>query len=237
MKAKFVYIIFSIIFTVLNTGCDYFLQYPTPPVDYSGQIDSITDIDGNVYKTIGIGTQIWMAENLKTTRLNDGIKIPLIKEDTAWAYVYAPAYCFYNNDSALFGNTYGALYNFYAVNTEKLCPDGWRVPSKSDWEILSDFLGGDRKSAGKLKDIYGPYWQGPNPCFTNNLGFAALPGGFRETTSGKFLQVREKGSWWSSSFSNDFFATIRYMSYSSTFLGIEETRRSYGNSVRCVKEE
>ena len=109
---------------------------------------NVVDIDGNVYHTVTIGTQVWMVENLKTTRYNDGTAIPLVTDGTAWAALTTPGYCWYNNDSATYKNTYGALYNWYAVNTGKLAPTGWHVPTDSEWTVLTTYLGGESLQAG-----------------------------------------------------------------------------------------
>ena len=138
----------------------------------------VTDIDGNVYQTVTIGTQVWMVENLKTTRYIDGTAIPLDTNSSTWGGLTTPGYCWYN-DSAIYGNTYGALYNWYAVNTGKLAPAGWHVPTDSEWTVLTTYLGGETVAGGKLKDTGTTYWQSPNTGATNASGFLALPGGFR----------------------------------------------------------
>ena len=103
--------------------------------------ETMTDYDGNVYKTITIGTQTWMAENLKTTKYNDGIDIPLITNDTAWSNITTPAYSWYDNNSTNYKATYGALYNSYTIKTGRLCPLGWSVPNNDDWATLITYLG------------------------------------------------------------------------------------------------
>jgi uncharacterized protein (TIGR02145 family) len=148
--------------------------------------DSVSDIDGNIYKTIQIDTQTWMAENLKTTRFNDGSNMT------------AGAYHWYNNDPVSFKDTYGALYNWYAVNTGKLCPTGWHVPSDEEWKQLEMALGMSRASADTSYadfDVYGmgfrgtdqgtqmkatsgwSPWEGRDGNGTNTSGFSALPAG------------------------------------------------------------
>ena len=114
----------------------------SPVIFYPGSTyGSVSDIDGNLYKTIQIGSQIWMAENLKTTKFNDGADIPLVESNSEWSGLFVPGYCYYNIDPGSYKQIYGALYNWYAVNTGKLCPDGWRVPSSEDIEILNDNYG------------------------------------------------------------------------------------------------
>ncbi len=103
---------------------------------------AVTYVDGNVYNIVIIGTHVWMKENLKTTKYNDGSNIPLVIDSTTWVNLTTPGYCWYNNDATSHKNTYGALYNWYAVNTGKLCPAGWYVPSDTEWQTLMNYLGG-----------------------------------------------------------------------------------------------
>lgn len=167
---------------------------------------TVKDADGNVYHTVVIGTQVWMAENLKTTKFNDGTPITNIKEDTAWYNATVAAYCWYNNDT-VFRNIYGGLYNFAAVNTGKLAPVGWRVASKEDLDQLIAYLGGFEKAGGKLKstgtveDGTG-LWIAPNIGATNSSGFTALPNGMRNS-SGVFFFKGLYGYFWSSTLNDD----------------------------------
>ena len=106
--------------------------------DPNNTVNTVTDKDDNVYHTVTIGTQTWMAENLKTTKYNDGTAIPLVTDSTAWTSLLTPAYCWYNYDATTYKNTYGALYNWYAVNTGKLAPIGWHVATDAEWTTLTD---------------------------------------------------------------------------------------------------
>jgi hypothetical protein len=117
-------------------------------------VEQVTDIDGNVYRTLSIGNQIWMSENLKLKRFNDGTQIGT----TFTMLSQIPAYCWYNNDSASFNNTYGVLYNWYAVKTGKLCPVGWHIPSDSEWTTLGNYLGGSSVAGGKMKEAGIKHW-------------------------------------------------------------------------------
>ena len=112
---------------------------------------TVSDADGYVYHTVTIGAQVWMVENLKTTKYNDGTAIPLVTDSTAWAILTIPGYCWYNNDAVTYKATYGALYNWYAVNTGKLAPKGWHVPADAEWTKLITFLGGEDVAGGKMK--------------------------------------------------------------------------------------
>ena len=139
---------------------------------------TVTDIDGNVYKTITIGAQVWMKENLKVTKLNDGTAIELVINDDDWGISTSPGYCWYDNDVNN-KNLYGGLYNGYCVITGKLCPTGWHVPTDSEWTELSDYLGGDDVAGGKMKETGTTHWLSPNTDANNESGFTGLPGGYR----------------------------------------------------------
>ena len=163
-------------------------------IDYTGTISTLNDIDGNSYRTVTIGTQVWMAENLKTTRLNDGTSIPLVTSSTTWGTLLTPGYCLYNNNEA-FRSIYGVLYNWYTVNTGKLCPTGWHIPSNTEWTVLTDYLGGQSIAGGKLKETGTTHWTTPNTAATDEVDFTALPGGARGGT-GDFGSMGNYGYWW-----------------------------------------
>ena len=220
----------------LFTGCEIPNNGPNP--DFTGQVGQLTDIEGNVYKTIGIGTQIWMAQNLSTTRLNDGTLIPQIKSDSVWNFNPQIAYCWYNNDS-INGRIYGALYSYYAINSKKLCPVGWHVPEDFEWTILVNFLGGERKAGGKLKDYNTIYWNSPNICFANSYGFSALPGGIRIRSyiMGRFDLIGDRGFWWTSTSKKGFRSLSILLYYDNTSIGRSENSYGDGLSVRCVQDK
>ena len=146
----------------------------------------IADADGNTYKIIKIGDQVWTAENLRTTRYNDGTEIPLVTDYTAWTNLTTPSYAWTNND---IGNksVYGALYNWFVVKTCKLCPSGWHVPTDAEWTILENHLGGISVAGGKMKETGTEHWFAPNTDATNESGFTALPGGWRDGDNGSLL--------------------------------------------------
>jgi uncharacterized protein (TIGR02145 family) len=207
--------------------------------------DELSDIDGNVYKTLRIGTQTWMAENLRTTKYNDGTAIPLATDNTAWLNLTTPAYCWYNNDSATYGPTYGALYNWYTVNTGKLCPTGWHVPSDAEWKTLeiylglgmtqeqADVLGWRGTDQGtQLKNTSGWIWGNG----TNTSGFSALPGGGRYYYDGKFDGVGNKGVWWSSTKLEQGLACGRSLRYSEGNVLRFDGDMRLAYSVRCLRD-
>jgi uncharacterized protein (TIGR02145 family) len=195
---------------------------------------SVTDTDGNVYHTVTIGTQVWMAENLKTTKYNDGSPIPLVTASATWASLTTPGYCWYN-DSSTYGNTYGALYNWYAVNAGKLAPTGWHVPTDSEWEVLGNYLGGDNVAGGPLKEAGTTHWSFPNTGATNTSGFSALPGGCR-SYDGPFNYIGFSGYWWSSTAYGATNAWYRHMYYSNANVFRFYDSYTSGFSVRCVKD-
>src|SRR5690554_4692787 len=195
---------------------------------------SITDIDGNTYKTVTIGTQTWMAENLKVTKYNDGIAIPNVTDDTAWEELTTGALCDYDNTPSN-SETYGKLYNWHAVNTGKLCPTGWHVASDAEWTELTDYLGGTSVAGGKLKETGTTHWASPNTGATNETGFTALPGGYR-CGYGSFNGIGLGGYWWSAT---EYFATSAWArGLSSDYSGVFRSYdyEEFGFSVRCVRD-
>jgi uncharacterized protein (TIGR02145 family) len=194
---------------------------------------TVTDIDGNVYNTVVIGTQRWITENLKTTKLNDGTAIPLVTNGIAWNNLSTPGYCWYNNDSSTY-NSYGVYYNWFAVDTGNLCPIGWHVASDTDWIDLNNYLGGSTIAGGKLKAT--TLWNTPNTGATNETGFTALPGGYRGG-GGVFADMGNMGMWWTSSGTGfPFDAWLRGMNYNNSNLDRGTLAKYYGFSVRCIND-
>jgi uncharacterized protein (TIGR02145 family) len=194
---------------------------------------TVKDIDGNVYKTVTIGKQVWMAENLKTTKYNDNTSIPLVTENTAWESLTTPAYCWNKND-ATNKNRYGALYNWYTVGKNKLCPRGWHVPTDAEWTTLTTYLGGESVAGGKLKETGITHWESPNTGATNESGFKALAGGDREF--GTFSYIGYSGYWWSATGTNATEARYRYMAYHGSKVERNSIFKKMGYSVRCLRD-
>jgi Fibrobacter succinogenes major domain (Fib_succ_major). len=190
---------------------------------------SMTDQDGNFYKTVTIGTQTWMAENLRTMKYNDGTNIPLVTSGIAWNNLNTGAYCNYNNttNSDTIA-TYGRLYNWYAVNTGKLAPKGWHVPTQEEWDNLMTDLGGENKAWLKLKEVGEEHWQSQDNS-TNETGFTAVPSGFRRP-DGKFTHL---------GFCCDFWSTTE-CDFNNAYDGIIYRRdidhKLHGFSLRCVRD-
>jgi uncharacterized protein (TIGR02145 family) len=189
---------------------------------------TFTDIDGNLYHTVIIGSKIWMVENLKTTKYNDGTAIPLVTDQLAWHNLTTPGYCWYNNDAATYKNTYGALYNWYTVNTGNLAPAGWHIATDSEWNM-------GQSIGGSLKDTGTAHWLSPNTGATNSSGFAALPGGHRYMSDGNFNGIGSNGDWWSSTAYDAANSWESGMSSSNAYLNRTHNLNANGYSVRCVK--
>ncbi len=197
----------ALISVMVAFGIKYFKPIKETIAGVLQQKHVLKDIDGNVYKTITIGTQIWMAENLKTTRFNDGSAIPLVGDVNKWYRMYyshshEPAYCWYNNDATANKKTYGALYNWNTVNTNKLCPIGWHVPSDLEWTTLTNYLGGDKSAVDKLKEKGMTHWTSQNNSATNESGFTGLPSGIRNI-DGEFQNIGIGCFWWSATHDNE----------------------------------
>ena len=233
--------------TGLSTGTTYYLRsFATNSAGtaYGGQVSFITqglypttfsDIDGNVYHAVVIGTQVWMVENLKTTKYRNGNTITNVTTGTAWAASTTGAYCWYNNNST-YKALFGALYNWYAVyDSRGIAPLGWHVPTDAEWTTLTTFLSGESVSGGKLKETGTTHWSSPNTGATNETGFLALPGG-NINISGAFSLLLNNGFWWSSteySTTNSWFRTI--YSTNATMTRANDSKR-IGLSVRCIKD-
>jgi uncharacterized protein (TIGR02145 family) len=197
---------------------------------------TVTDIDGNIYNTITIDTKLWMAENLKTIKYNDGTAIPLVTDGAAWVALTTPGYCWYNNNAVTYKATYGALYNWYTVNTGKLCPTGWHVPTDTEWTTLTTYLGGVSVAGGKMKETGTSHWLSPNTGATNESGYTALAGGYRYFNNGLFHEVGESGQWWSSSVYSSTTAWYLFMGYNYSYTCRLSNPNQYGFSVRCLKD-
>jgi uncharacterized protein (TIGR02145 family) len=210
---------------------------------------TVKDGDGNKYNTVKIGTQVWMVENLKTTKYNDGTPIPSVTDDNQWVSLTTGAYCNYDN---LESNVeiYGRLYNWYAVNTGKLAPAGWHVPTDNDWTILENYLiangynyDGTKEENKIAKSLCAKTnWAlsskagtpGTAPENNNSTGFTALPSGHRG--DGGFGSDGEYCYWWSSTEFNDLYIYTRHLHYNLKELGCYFRFKNFGYSVRLVRD-
>ena len=206
-------------------GCD--------PDENSAPPITVTDIDGNVYTTATIGSQTWTIENLRTTRYNDGTTIVTGMNNNAWSDDTTGAYAIYDDNSDN-NTTYGKLYNWYAVNTGKLAPAGWHVPTRSDWETLVAHLGGTTVAGGKMKSN-SSLWNSPNTGATEGSLFKGLPGGYK-TNSGIYSLVGSACYWWASTERN--VTQGNYLNLVDNLSGanINGATKQFGYSIRLIKD-
>jgi uncharacterized protein (TIGR02145 family) len=231
---KWLSIIVALIF--LFSGCEKGYYTDTFAVHNPGiAYGSVTDQEGNTYKTILIGTQTWMVRNLKTTRFNDGTPIPVVTDSAAWNNLSTPGCCWQQNDP-IRRVTYGVLYNWHTVNTDKLCPTGWHVPSDAEWSELTEYLGGENIAGGKLKETGFRHWISPNTGATDESHFSAFPGGKRlDGPDALFKDLGEAGYWWTAS-SGEEWAVIRSLDYNSFQIQKLFYPKQVGLSVRCIRD-
>jgi uncharacterized protein (TIGR02145 family) len=201
---------------------------------------SMTDQEGNVYKTIVIGTQEWMAENLNTRIYRNGDAIPTNLDNATWQATTNGAWAYFNN-AASYSCPYGKLYNWYAcVDTRQLCPAGWHVPTDEEWSILTGYLGGGSVAGGKMKttgtiETATGMWTTANTPATNNSGFSGSPGGLRDYY-GYYYDIGYYGSWWSTSEYEIDYARNCYLSYGSDDAISGGNYKQTGFSVRCLRD-
>ena len=243
--------------TGLNANTDYYVRAyasnsagtgygDTVSFTTTHETSTVSDIDGNIYQTVKIGNQWWMAENLKATHYRNGEAVPNVTEVITWYNLTGGAYCEYNNDLNNVA-TYGRLYNWYAVNDSRIiAPAGWHVPSDTEWKQLEMYLGMSQAEAdatgyrgtdegGKLKESGTTHWQSPNTGATNQSGFSGLPGGYRYFDGG-YAGVGYYASFWSSAESNGGFAWVRDLNCPSSGIHRYDDFKKGGNSIRCVRD-
>ena len=202
---------------------------------------TVTDIDGNVYETVQIGEQVWMAENLKVTHYRNGNEIPTGYSDSEWANLSSGAYAVYDDNESNV-DTYGYLYNGYAVGTGNLAPEGWHVPTDGEYTELSDYLGGQNVAGGKMKECIeggcpeSEYWNSPNEGASNESGFTALPGGYRNFSFGNYYGMGLGGYFWSSTEGGNNGAWYRRLYYNYSEIGRSDYDKTFGFSVRCIRD-
>ena len=200
---------------------------------------NITDVEGNSYKTVTIGTQTWMAENIKVSKYSDGTTIPNITDNTQWQNDTSGAWSYYNNDAA--NNTkYGKLYNWYAVSktsngNKNVCPTGWHVPTDAEWTVLIDYLGGETVAGSKMKEVGTTSWNIPNTDATNTSLFSALPGGSRGSF-GNYGNDGSGGNWWGSTEYGTDDAWNRNLRTDNGVANRYYYSKKGGLSVRCLRD-
>jgi uncharacterized protein (TIGR02145 family) len=250
------------ILTGLTTGTNYHFRIMavnslgityTEDKLFTAQNIRVTDIDGNTYQSVVIGNQEWMNENLKTTKFNDGTEIPNVTDDFAWSVLSTAAFCWYDNSQSN-KNIYGALYNWYTVQSGKLCPPGWHVPADEEWTTLENYLAyngynfdGSIGSNGYAKSLATDSGWSPSettgapgnsdyPEKRNSTGFSALPGGVRDANVSMFGSIGNFAIWWSATEDGPTTAWDRGVDYRYSSLGRGNVNKSSGFSVRCVKD-
>lgn len=205
----------------------------------NGQI--VEDIDGNKYHTVTIGSQVWLLENLKTSKFNDGTPLLNITNNSEWITTQQPAYCWYNNQQS-YKESYGPLYNGYVVDYlrnggKNIAPIGWHVPSSDELGELLDALDPFNSDIA-LKESGTAHWAAPNSGATNSSGFTALPGGLRGIDA-IYTSITESGYWWSTSPSSGHNGDYLYLlplHFNDTFIGFMHSQKSIGISIRCLKD-
>ena len=232
------------IFDITHLISYLYLEGPEP--DCGPLTGTVTDIDGNVYQTVRIGNQWWMAENLSVTHYRNGDPIPNVTDDGAWGALSTGAYCEFNNDIANVA-TYGRLYNWFTVDDSRsMCPECWRVPTDDDWQQLEVYLGMSQSVAdqtlwrgtdegGKLKEEGTAHWVNPNTGATNESGFSALPGG-RRSSGGSFANMTLSAYFWTSTGASSDYAWFRELNYYHADVYRNVHRVEMGMSVRCVRD-
>ena len=228
----------KIVWNVSNDNIELNGRYQVV-MNYKITTKGVVDIDGNLYKTVAIGQQEWFAENLRTSKYNDGTPIPNVTDNTQWSNLNTGAWSYYNNDENN-NARYGKLYNWYAVSNsangnKNVCPTGWHVPTDAEWTVLTDYLGGVFVAGGKMKEVSTTSWNSPNTDATNKSGFIGLPGGFRFFNGG-YILIGDNGCWWSSTHYDSTNAWYRNLYSLSGDANRNYNYKEDGLSVRCLRD-
>ncbi|HAQ37706.1 MAG TPA: hypothetical protein DCX89_06470 [Saprospirales bacterium] len=239
------YILLISLFTIISNGCiipsddDPANCTNTAVFNPSLVYGTMTDQEGNTYKTITIGTQTWMAENLRTTIYRDGSSIPKVTDDKKWVDLVSGAQC--SNKKASDNNTvctFGILYNWYTVSDNRnIAPEGWHVPTDEEWGELRSILGGEAVAGGKMRETGNLHWDKPNGATeaSNASGFTALPSGSRGASNGIYSNLTNSAHYWSSSQYDASNAWNFSLSTSyDTFRGY--SHKNHGYAIRCIKD-
>ena len=196
----------------------------------------IRDIDSNLYHSVKIGKQEWLVENLRVTRYQNGNPIPDVQDGVKWRQMKTGAFCNYDNEP-VFAITFGRLYNWYAVDDpRKICPKGWHVPSDEEWFDLTSSLGGEGVAGGKMKEAGTNHWSFPNEGATNESGFKSLPGGYRGN-KGRFQILDDYTFYWTTTSFDAASAWSRFLQNNDDGVNRIENFKTFGFSVRCVKDK
>ena len=230
MKTVFLFVLLLLSVMMMSCEQDHTTQ---PGLD----MNTVTDIDGNMYETMRVGDKLWMTENLRATRYRNGDPIPVITEGSEWQDLQSGAMSAYSNyeDAA---QVYGRLYNWYAVADERgLAPVGWHVATDEEWQMLIDHFGGKDLAGGLLKEAGTSRWQSPNAGPDERSGFCALPGGKRDPQEGAFYGLHAFAHFWTSTENPEYdYAFQRWLGFDRTRVKHTSYLKSAGYSVRCVKD-
>ncbi len=216
------------IYSTINT------DVPTASKTITFTFAACTDYDNNNYTIVQIGTQTWMAENLKSVHYRNGVEIPLVISNTTWSTLTTGACCNYNNDTNI-GKVYGKIYNWYTLNdTSNICPNGWHASSDAEWTTLVSYLGSN--AGGKIKETGTTHWNSPNVSATNESGFTALPAGARNF-DGAFGDFQTNSNYWTTASidaGNAWARSANYYYYSTIVRS--SVGKKLGISARCIKD-
>jgi len=201
--------------------------------------NGVTDVDGNHYKTVIIGKQVWMVENLKTTHYQDGTTIPNVTDGVTWMGLQSGAYCDYSNNTTN-GTIYGHLYNYFSIlDSHNLAPKGWHIPSDAEWMELSNYLGGLSVAGGKMKETGTAHWATPNTNATNLSGFTAIGGSWRGDDGNYYYSLSNRACYWSSTLSGTdypWYYTLVFNTGEVLRTAGAYFKKGAGVSIRCVKD-
>jgi uncharacterized protein (TIGR02145 family) len=198
---------------------------------------TVTDNEGNVYNTVTIGSQVWMKENLRTTKYRDGTAIGTITSTSSISSEISPKYQWVYLDNESNASTYGRLYTWYAATDSRgLCPPNWHLPTDTEWTTLIDYLGGESVAGGKMKEAGTTHWTSPNKGADNSSGFTGLPGAYR-SPNGQFVSGGSDGYWWSATdYTKISFAWYRNLSIYSGTAWLSYSSKQTGMSIRCLQD-
>lgn len=216
-----------------SVGTTYGTNRTFRTVDSTG---TVTDVDGRVYSTVKIGAQWWMSENLKVQRYRNGDDIPRVESGPSWGQLNSGAMCVYDNEISNYV-TYGALYNSFAVSDGRdIAPVGWHVPTQAEWQALVDYLGGEMVAGTKLKETGNTHWLGGYPYASNESGFNALPGGFRNFDGSVYYALGNDADFWTSTPFDTMTAWGFALYNTDTEVHSNYADKRFGASIRCVKD-
>lgn len=224
----------SLILTVISSCKKKETEKTECPVAVIPDPTTVTDIDGNVYPIVKICDKFWMAENLRTTRYNDGVTIPTNLSNSAWNATTSGAYSVYDSIVVVNNSAFGKLYNWFAASSGKLAPKGWHVATESEWDALVTCLGGSSVAGGKMKST-SSFWNAPNKGADNSSGFNALPTGYR-SNSGLYALIGNSTYFWASNERNSTQGEYLLLDNDFATTARNGATKQFGNPIRCVRD-